>query len=228
MDSLATLENYRREPGEGNYMSAEPWAFYNRYATTYGNWKYTNGVKQFQNAEKKYLAEHIQPHSRVIDIGCGPGEHLASITDKKCDVTAVDFVQEMIDIAKKRAGENVTFVCDDVKNLSFPKDYFDYGICYCTLPNQKEYRTIFDKISYYSRSLIISVYNWESRNEVLEFYRINGLHPEIDDENRTIFLNEGMRYILIPEEVVQTMYENNGYRVLISRHQFGNIYHGVK
>lgn len=174
-------------------MRNEPWGFYAKYAKTYSEWTYTAGVKQFQSAEKRYLVERVSPASRVIDIGCGPGEHIASILDKRCEIIAVDFVQEMIDIAKERVGNSVGFICDDITNLSFPQNYFDYGVCYCTLPNQKGYQEIFDQISFYSRSLIISVYEWERRLEVAEFYAMNGLHPQVDESRRTILLREGMR-----------------------------------
>src|SRR2546423_14383894 len=100
-------------------MSNEPWAFYKNYAGNYGSWKYTPGIKQFQTAEKNFLIDHVRPRSRLIDIGCDPGEHIASILDKKCDITAVDFVQEMIDVARTKVGSDVRFICDDINNISF-------------------------------------------------------------------------------------------------------------
>lgn len=209
-------------------MPNEPWDFYAKYARTYGDWAYTRGVKAFQTAEKLFLLEHISPGSKVIDIGCGPGEHISSMLGAQCEITAVDFVQEMIDIAKTRVGNSVRFICEDIKNLAFPEDHFDYGVCYCTLPNQKNYQSVFDQISSYCRALIISVYNWESRFEVAEFYKLNGLSPEMKENERTILLEEGLRYIFIPEENVTQMFKRNGYPLSVSRYDFGNIYYGVK
>jgi SAM-dependent methyltransferase len=209
-------------------MRNEPWDFYKHYASNYGDWQYTYGVKHFQTAEKDFLIDHIEPGSKVIDIGCGPGEHIASILDKHCEITAVDFVQEMIDVAKARVGNEVRFICDDINNLSFPENYFNYGVCYCTLPNQQAFQTVFDRITLYCQSLIISIYDWEQRSEVVDFYRLNGLHSRVDDGQRTIFLEEGLRYIFIPEDVVRDMYERNGYDLKVNPYDFGKIYYGMK
>jgi len=209
-------------------MRNEPWSFYKKYAKRYGDWQFTRGVKEFQAAEKRFLTECVEPGSRVIDIGCGPGEHIASILEKKCEITAVDFVEEMIELAKARVGNTVHFICDDIDNLTFPVNHFDYGICYCTLPNQQNYQTVFDKISFYSKALILSVYNWDRRFEAADFYHINGLNPRVDEEQKTIFIQEGLRYIFLSEETVRGMYERNDYLVQVNSHDFGNIYYGTK
>lgn len=209
-------------------LKNEPWAFYHQYANDYGDWKYPPAVREFQRAEKNFLMDHVRSGSKLIDIGCGPGEHIASILDKHCEITAVDFVQEMIDVAKQKVGREVEFLCEDIMNLSFPEDYFDYGICYCTLPNQIDYEKVFDRISYFCKNLIISVYAWHARVAVKDFYSLNGLHPRLNEKEKLIQLDEGMRYVFISEEVVKKMYRKNGYDLNIFEQDFGSIYFGVK
>ena len=206
----------------------EPWQFYKEHASGYDLWKYTEGVIAFQSAEKQFLIDHIVPGSRVIDIGCGTGEHLLTILDKHCKITGVNFVQTMIDIARQKVGSAATFICEDVRLLKFPPNSFDYAVCFCTLPNLDDFDLVLGRIAGYSKSLIISIYDWESRFELLHFYQLNSLHPRIDEKHRQILLDEDLRYIFIAENVVEQLFARNGYTVEIHRVPFGNIYHGVK
>lgn len=209
-------------------MQNEPRSFYERHAKEYHNWKYTHGVREFQRVEKQFLRENVLPKSKLIDIGCGPGEHIASILNKECQITAVDFVQEMIDTAKQRVGSGAEFICDDIMHLEFPENHFDYGVCYCTLPNQENYESFFDHMSFFCRSLIISVYDWSQHLEVAEFYKLNGLSPRIDETRKTLFLTEGLRYIFLQHDVVSGMFEKNGFQLRTHSHEFGRIYYGTK
>lgn len=208
--------------------TVEPWPFYDKYARSYRDWLYPEAIQRFQQAEKEFLISNVAPGSSVIDIGCGPGEHLASILDKHCQITAVDFVEEMIEIAKRRIGNGVQFVCDDIMQLSYARDCFDYGICYCTLPNQLDYDRFFNHISSFCKHLIVSIYDWAARDQVVEFYKINGLHPKLCYDERTVFLDEGLRYVFIPEDQVGEMFARNRFDLSIARETFGNIYFGVR
>jgi SAM-dependent methyltransferase len=209
-------------------LEDEPKPFYEVYASSYQDWTYPLAIREFQQAEKHFLIENVAAGSTLIDIGCGPGEHIAAILNKKCKITAVDFVPEMIRIAKLRVGTEVHFICDDVMRLSFSKNAFDYGVCYCTLPNQLDYKSFFKKISFFSKRLIISIYDWQARNKVVEFYRINGLNPVVHDQERAVILSEGLRYLFLPEEEVLGMFNENRYDVTVLRQSFGNIYFGIK
>ena len=91
----------------------ELYQFYNKHAADYDKWQYTSGLKNFQELEKEFLIKHISPHSRLIDIGCGTGGYIASISDKQCEIIAVYFVKQMIERAKQKADDEVKFICAD-------------------------------------------------------------------------------------------------------------------
>lgn len=66
------------------------------------------------DCKQRYLAEHAQPRpgEKVLDIGCGPGDILALLSD--VDYTGFDISPEYIEAAKKRFGQRGRFWCSDV------------------------------------------------------------------------------------------------------------------
>lgn len=204
--------------------------FYRNVAKDYDIWKITNGLKDFLNLEKRFLKHTILPGSKVIDFGCGTGEHLFNIVNKKCDITAVDFVEEMLDQAKVKIGDRAKYICSDINKLDFLNNSFDFGICYCTLPNHANYRKTFNKISRMCKALIISVYHWENHYELERYYKDNHFHPYVDSKKKAIYLKEGLRYLFISEKTILDLYNSNDFESnpCIRRHKFGNLYLGVK
>ncbi len=67
---------------------------------------------------------NIQPGAKVLDIGCGTGNHTARFIERGCKVTGVDLSLSMLEIAKEKFPSN-TFVHSSVYALPFPEDYFD-------------------------------------------------------------------------------------------------------
>jgi ubiquinone/menaquinone biosynthesis C-methylase UbiE len=51
------------------------------------------------------IAEAIPAHSKVLDIGCGPGALLPLLASRDAQVTAIDKDPEMVSIARKRAAQ---------------------------------------------------------------------------------------------------------------------------
>jgi len=73
------------------------------------------------------LAE-VKPGEEVLDLGCGTGNYSFWLAGKKLQVTGVDISDNMLDIARKKAGrENVdiNFVKSDIEDLPFKDNTFD-------------------------------------------------------------------------------------------------------
>ncbi|ELR96904.1 class I SAM-dependent methyltransferase [Gloeocapsa sp. PCC 73106] len=73
----------------------------------------------------------VQPGSKVLDAGCGPGVHSIRIAKQNCQVMAIDFSKTMLQNAKQRvekAGFStaVEFQQEDLTALSFPDASFQY------------------------------------------------------------------------------------------------------
>lgn len=72
----------------------------------------------------------LQKESKVLDLCCGTGDIailLSESFDKKIGITAVDFSENMLDIAMKRAKKhtNIAFIQGDAFNLPFSDEEFD-------------------------------------------------------------------------------------------------------
>jgi SAM-dependent methyltransferase len=64
----------------------------------------------------------------ILDAGCGTGEHSLFFTDKGCTVTGIDFLEEAIQRAKRKAaerGSTVKFLVKDATDLKGWSERFD-------------------------------------------------------------------------------------------------------
>ncbi|MCR4435095.1 MAG: class I SAM-dependent methyltransferase [Clostridiales bacterium] len=81
----------------------------------------------------------IRKGDRVLDVGTGTGiliPFLVSRVGIAGQVTAVDFAEKMIEMAKRKHDyANVKFVAGDVFNLDMPMGYFDVIMCYSVFPH---------------------------------------------------------------------------------------------
>ncbi|WP_221358202.1 class I SAM-dependent methyltransferase [Streptomyces beigongshangae] len=77
-----------------------------------------------------YLLGSLEPHMRVLDIGCGPGTITADLAAlvPRGHVTGVDHAPGILDRARATAAgrglENVDFAVADVHALEYPDDTF--------------------------------------------------------------------------------------------------------
>ncbi|MFD7401748.1 methyltransferase domain-containing protein [Streptomyces sp. NPDC059866] len=77
-----------------------------------------------------YLLGSLQPHMKILDVGCGPGTITADLAALVPDghVTGVDSAPDILDRARATAAErgltNADFAVADVHALDFPDDTF--------------------------------------------------------------------------------------------------------
>lgn len=67
---------------------------------------------------------HLKPGSKVLDVGCGPGQFSKYISGKGFRVVGIDLSKEMLNIAKKKVPK-VRFKLMDMRNLKFDDESFD-------------------------------------------------------------------------------------------------------
>lgn len=67
----------------------------------------------------------------LLDAGCGTGAVISLLKKKypEKSYTGIDLSSKMINIAKRKNGSDVTFVCGDCEELPFESDSFDTVIC---------------------------------------------------------------------------------------------------
>ncbi|WP_300608219.1 methyltransferase domain-containing protein [Trebonia sp.] len=78
-----------------------------------------------------YLLPHLEPHMRILDVGCGPGTITAGLAGRVPDghVTGIDTAPEVLELARELArgggGDNLDFTTGDVYALDYPDGTFD-------------------------------------------------------------------------------------------------------
>ena len=89
---------------------------------------------------------NIKSGASVLDVGTGTGiliPPLTKFTDG-ANITAIDFAEKMIAIARGRFQDlNITFIEDDVMTHQFAKESFDFVICYSVFPHFEDPRAAF-------------------------------------------------------------------------------------
>ena len=96
-------------------------------------------MKEYETPMRNQLLKYIRtllPDDRPIqalDVGCGAGFLTLLLLERGCNVTAIDFSDEMLEQAKRNCCEKgfssgVTFLQMDAQNLLFPDNSFDFVI----------------------------------------------------------------------------------------------------
>lgn len=97
------------------------------------NHKELNGMQKGAWLEvlKGQFPEKAKDEIKILDIGTGPGFFPVILAEAGYKVTAVDYTQEMLDTAKRNAGnlcERISFYKMDAQNLEFEDGVFDVVI----------------------------------------------------------------------------------------------------
>jgi ubiquinone/menaquinone biosynthesis C-methylase UbiE len=108
-------------------MSKNDIQYWNKKASTYDN-----HLKESQTAYKKiieFLKEDLTNNMFLLDIGTGTGEIPLQIYNYVKKIDAIDFSQEMINLARDKADKlnisNINFIVCDINELSYDDNTFD-------------------------------------------------------------------------------------------------------
>jgi SAM-dependent methyltransferase len=101
----------------------------------YENWLRCPSGKAMDGLSQKMIHEVLSIHKndRILDIGCGAGSHLLSLTKLPLDLTGVDASPYMIDIAAKLLGNRCEFKAGLAEDLPFSDNEFDTALLINTL-----------------------------------------------------------------------------------------------
>src|SRR5712691_6360071 len=114
------------------------------------------------------VAEMIEPHSRVLDVGCGDGELLKLLESRGVDGRGIELSREGVNegVAKGLAviqGDADTDLSD------YPDDAFDYVILSQTLQATRQPRVVLEHMLRIGRRAVVSFPNfghWRIRLQV--------------------------------------------------------------
>ncbi len=130
--------------------------------------------------ELLFVREIIPKNARLLDIGCGNGRFLGTLTDTSINYTGIDFSKGLINVARERYEfegsqtslnrPNATFVEGDALALPFPDEYFDMAVSFAVIHHipSRAYRVQFlreaMRVVKPGGAIIITAWNvWHSR-----------------------------------------------------------------
>jgi len=166
---------------------------------------------KFKTKPAKYTIKFLKSQSgKVLDLGSGSGRNLTKI--KKGHMYLIDFSDEMIKLAKKRAKTNkitAEFYNLDITKLPFEKDFFDSGICisalHCIESKENREKTIKElfRVLKPKAQALIGVWNINSKR-----------FKNAPKEKFIKWTNKGMRYYYLYEEKeVHDLFKKIGFQI---------------
>jgi len=109
--------------------------FNEEVARSYDDWRETPVGRYINGREKELILALTMPRDgeRLLDVGCGTGEHLLLFREKGCDVTGIDPSPFMLEIARQKLGNRADFYMGKAEDLPFSDNEFDIVTLITTL-----------------------------------------------------------------------------------------------
>lgn len=98
---------------------------YNSIALAYAK----QAVKHGPGIQRRHFCSLVKKGGKILDVGCGSGRDCAYFVKKGFETIGVDLSEKLLEIARSNVPK-ATFLKQDIRNLSFPTNYFD-GIWAC-------------------------------------------------------------------------------------------------
>lgn len=86
-------------------------------------------VRQYLQAEIRFVAEHIRPGDRVLELGCGYGRVLAGLGHDPGRLVGIDTSLASLGMARSELGPRVGLAAMDAARLGFVDNRFDLVAC---------------------------------------------------------------------------------------------------
>ena len=96
---------------------------------------YDAAVEPFNASLRRYVLKISQPVEglKVLEVGCGTGTNLALFAEAGCEVSGIDLSPSMLDLAKKKLGEDADLELGDASAMPFDDGAFDLVVGFLTL-----------------------------------------------------------------------------------------------
>lgn len=88
--------------------------------------------RQRRDYAVNYILENISQPSKIVDIGCGAGPVLVSLSDYRYDLIGIDYSEDMLALAHENLGENVhriPLIQGDCEDVQLPDSSVDGVVC---------------------------------------------------------------------------------------------------
>ena len=155
------------------------------------------------------IARHVEPGTRVLDIGCGDGALMAALRDEKqVDARGMEIDPELVERSVAR-GLSVVQGDADRDLADYPDHVFDYAILSQTLQTAERPDRMLDELLRIGRQAFVSFPNfahWRMRAQLLlrgrmpvtrqlpvSWYATQNIHHLTVDDFRDLLTERGVR-----------------------------------
>lgn len=116
------------------------------------------------------IADMVEPHARVIDVGCGDGALLQLLAERRgVDGRGIEVERERVNACVAQ-GLSVIQGDADRDLMDYPDDAFDYAILSLTIQATRNPRRVLEQLLRIARRAIVSLPNfghWQVRGKLL-------------------------------------------------------------
>lgn len=168
-------------------------------------------VKQFLEAEIKFILSKVNFNDIALDLGCGYGRVSVRLLEKAQKVFGIDISGKNIDLAKRLfQNDALIFLEMNAISLDFPNDFFDLTLCiqngisaFKADPEKVLAESV--RVTKSGGKILFSTYSskfWCERLKWFELQANQGLIGEIDynlTKDGTIVCKDGFRAITFSE-----------------------------
>ena len=177
-------------------------------------------LKEYLKLEEEFLIKNINKCTTLLDIGFGEGRHLTLLSNKCSKLFGVDYSKTMVEYSRKvlKDLKNIFLFYDDIKDIEFPPDSFDYIICmFNTFGNMSEetQNELFKKIDRLLKpqgKFILSVYSEKAKDTQIEFYNKIGLEIKNCDED-FVYTNKFISERFSKEKIQRILLNNTNLKI---------------
>jgi len=126
--------------------------------------------------DQKFIANLIEPKSKIIDIGCGEGELLSYLAvEKNISGHGIEIEPERV---SRAVGQGLSVIQGDAdRDLQYyPENGFDYALMILTLQNMKAPKQVLEEALRIAKRVIITIPNFgHVQNSI--YLMLNGRMP---------------------------------------------------
>lgn len=125
-------------------------------------------------------AAGVRPGSTVLDVACGTGHVALEAARRACDVTGIDYVEALVEVARRRAsaeGLSVAFEVADAEALPFADGSFDTVLSAIGVMFTADHQRAADELVRVCRAGgTVGLASWTAEGFIGRLLRIVGAH----------------------------------------------------
>lgn len=183
-------------------------------------------VKQYLEAEIKYVLEEIKGMDEIVELGCGYGRVMKFLSSHVGTMVGIDTSRKTLEFGVKYLSpfSNCYFLLMDASRLGFESRVFDAVLCVQNGLSafRVDSKILIQEVIRVTRSggiLLFSSYSpkfWEHRLEWFRLQAEEGLIGEIDEnktKNGIIICKDGLKLTFVGEEQFSKLFASEKTRV---------------